>query len=284
MTPIRFQALALAVICAASLIEPAVAQVFPSRGDTPVTDDADMIDAATEARLVARIAGVQADTGAQIEVVTLLNTALYTGGEDIDVYAGLLADALGLSAAPDGQFVLFVVFREDRELRIETGTAYGAQSSAAAQAIITELVTPQFQTENYSAGIEAGVEGIITRIMGIVPATPASAPSGEGGGGLWWLVGLVAVPVGGVVWANGRRAAKLAATPCPACGKTGLTESRTTLAPATETVEGRGETRNTCSHCGHVTAVPYAIARLEPTASVAAKAGQKKGGGASGQW
>ncbi len=289
-TPLLLAPLLLA-FCTSFLLlaQSATAQILPSRADGPVTDDAELLDDETRARIAARLTALAEETGARVEVVTLINTALYTQGEDLDVYAGRLAEAFGLSEAPEGRHVLLLIFRDDRELRIEAGPGYGEVAEAEAGAIIAELIAPPFQAENYAAGIEAGVEGIAVRILGI---SVAEAPSGsaeggaeEGGGALWWLLGLIAAPVGGIVWFNKRKAAKLAATPCPSCGKTGLTQSRNTLVAATTTMEGQGETRTTCPHCGYSTAAPYRIPRKSaPKPTAAAKSGPRKGGGASGGW
>lgn len=286
MTIYRTTALAALLALGAA---PVWAQTFPSRGDTPVTDDAQIIDDATEGRLVDRLTAVAAETGARVEVVTLPSAMLYTMGEEIDVYAGLLADAFGLAAVPEGEWALLLVFHDDRELRIETGPAYG-DAAAARQAIVDELILPAFAEENYARGIEAGVNGLLDRLVAPPPAAPAAAPAGEseGGGGLWWLLGLIAVPVLGVVAMVRRNTAKLAATPCPACGKTGLVRERVTLREATPTAEGRGELRTRCPSCGHATSEPFTIPKTSPQPA-AAKAGKdaghkSQGGGTTGRW
>lgn len=286
MQPFRTAILSAAI---ALIAAPLWAQSFPTRGDTPVTDDAEIIDAATEARMVARLNAVAAETGARVEVVTLPSAMLYTMGEDIDVYAGLLADEFGLAATPEGEWALLLVFRDDRELRLETGPAYG-DAAAARQAIVDELIVPAFAEDNYAKGIEDGVNGLLDRLVAPPPPAPAQAPAGDtgGGGGLWWLLGLVAVPVLGIVAMVRRSSAKLAATPCPACGKTGLVRERVTLQEATASAEGRGEVRTRCPSCGHTTAEPFTIAKSspQPVAAKAAKdAGDKsQGGGTTGKW
>lgn len=58
---------------------------IPHGGATPVNDDAEVIDAETEARIVTRLNEVSEN--AEIVVVTLLSTALYTGGDEIADYA-----------------------------------------------------------------------------------------------------------------------------------------------------------------------------------------------------
>jgi len=258
------------------------AQPFPSRGLTPVNDDAEIIDTETEARIVARLTEVSEN--AEVVIVTLLSTALYTGGDEIADYAENLFAQWEIGGT-EGRGILLVVFQEDRELWIELGSAYGSEDEAAAQTVITDLIVPQFRDEAFGAGIEAGIIGLIDQIIVPaevpveVPAAPApeapaapvtavavpaagDAPTEDGGGGMWWIATIVGTPIALFVGLSRRRAAKLAATPCPSCGKTGLREERVTLDSATQWAAGRGETRTICPHCAHTTAVPFSIAKL----------------------
>ena len=142
-------------------------------------------------------------------------------------------------------------------------------------------------------------------------ATPAArSPDAEEGGGniLLWIGGGIAALVALVVGANRRAAAKLASTPCPSCGKTGLTRERVTLRDATEYSAGHGEVRTACPHCGNVETEPFTIRQREvdkpdksgtaasrdPVVHGKTKGGApakgkggtdpKGGGGASGEW
>ena len=294
--PARFAA---AATLALTLATAALAQVFPSENGTPIIDDAALLPDDVEARIVGELATIKAQNGAEVWVVTLPNTALYTAGEEIAAYAELLYAELGLSEVVGGKAALLLVFAEDRELYVKSGT----MSAEQAQAIITGLIQPAFAQEDYAQGIEAGVQGMIGQLVAPPPATTATeepvpaasetpAPPQGGGGALWWVLGGLVAVVGGIVAMVKRSAAKLAATPCPSCGKTGLTRASVVLQEATEKAEGRGETRTTCPHCAHVTAVPYTIAKKERAASDKAApkgpgAGPKdkgQGGGASGSW
>lgn len=276
------------------------AQTFPSDLGAPVIDDAEMLPPEVEARLNAALTANQTATGADVRVVTLISMALYAGGEEIDTYAGLLADTLGMADVADGKSALLLIFRDDNELRIETGPAYAATINA--EQIIDTVLVPAFREDRFADGVEAGVAAILAGTVPVVvapepvaaaPVATTDQPAEGGGSGLWWILGIIAVPVLGIVAMMRRSAARLAATPCPACGKTGLRQERVTLAEATEKAEGRGETRTTCPDCSHSTAVPFSIPRAERTetekAAPATKAGAKatdkdQGGGASGRW
>lgn len=277
--------IALALAAAATT---ATAQTYPSQSETPVTDDAELLNPVQEAELAERIVTLEQESGSDIAVVTLPATQFYTMGDDLDVYASGLAEAWDLGATVGGRSVLLLVFRDDRELHLGIGTGFEAERVAEAEGIVADVILPAFREDDYPRGISAGIEAVNTRILTAAaaaePATSeAPAAGGEGGGGnaLLWIGGVVLALVAGIVGLNRRAKAKLAATPCPACGKTGtLGKERVTLAEATETAEGRGEVRTTCSACGHTEAEPFSIAKLAP------KPSEKKseGGGASGEW
>ncbi len=299
----------------------AFAQTYPSRSETPVTDDAELIGPVAEAELAQRLTTLSQDNGAEVAVVTLPTTALYTGGDDLDVYArGLMADwALGDTVG--GRGILLLVFAEDRELRIEVGPGFGAEAQTAAAAIVQDTLVPAFRDDDFAGGIRDGVEAIGARMLNVagtetpaeaapapeaapaeaapapeaapVAAAPEEVPAGSNRL-LYWIGAGAAAVVALIIGANRRAAAKLAATPCPSCGKTGLTRARVTLEPATEKHEGHGEVRTTCPHCGHVDAVPFTVPRRDPAktdkdgkavASPPATGGKTKGGGgATGEW
>ena len=83
-----------------------------------------------------------------------------------------------------------------------------------------------------------------------------------------------------------RKAARLAATPCPSCGKTELRQERVVLAEATLEAAGSGEHRTICGACGHTTAEPFVISKKSSPKDDAPKfsGGKSDGDGASGKW
>jgi uncharacterized protein len=163
--------------------------------------------------------------------------------------------------------------------------ALASTPRAVAGGIITEAILPEFAADNPVAGLRAGVEAVAERVLTVAASSPApeAGEAGEAGGGsgiLYYLGGGVVALIGLVTLLNRRSAAKLAATPCPACGKTSLTRERVTLVQPSPTAEGRGETRTTCSACGHMTAERFAIPKLEAKPEPE----KGKGGSAKGQW
>lgn len=283
MRPFSIPALAAAALALASPM--ATAQVYPSQAQTPVTDDADLLGPVQEAELAARIVALEQSTGSDIAVVTLPGAQFYTMGEDLAVYAAGLVANWGLGDTTGGRSVLLLVLRHDRELHLGLGTGFTDAQTALTGPIVTEVILPALRNDDYPAALSGGIEAVATRILAAAPPDTADdiptgiAPAGESRV-LWWLAGGGLVLVGLILRANRRARARLAATPCPSCAKTGLIRERTTLAPATETAEGRGEVRISCPACGHAKTEPFSIPRLDNQAS-----GPKgKGSGTTAEW
>lgn len=272
----------------------ATAQTYPSQSETPITDDAELLSPVQEAELAERIVELEQETDSDIAVVTLPATQFYTMGDDIDVYAQGLIEDWDMAGPSANRYVLLLIFRDDRELAIEIGGSYGIEGSVVAATIIQEAITPAFREDDYPAGIRAGIEAIAAQVLSPPAATPDATATAadtttdttstetEGGSNmLLYIGGGIAALIAVVVGANRRSAAKLAATPCPSCGKAGqLSKERVTVREASETSEGRGETRTTCGACGHVEAEPYTISKKKPKEDD----DDKKGGGAKGEW
>ncbi|MBL4813521.1 MAG: TPM domain-containing protein [Rhodobacteraceae bacterium] len=268
------------------LATPALSQTYPARGETPITDDAELLDAVPEAELAVKLTALEQETGVDIAILTLISTGYYTAGDDLDVYARAVMEEWEMNE----KGILFMVFRDDRELRIELGTNYGADETAETAKIIEDTILPAFGDDDWQRGLTNGVDALITRVAGgaqtaaTTPAAAASTPSEpsdeDGGSGLLWLAGLIGIPAALIALMVRRSKAKLAQTPCENCGKTGLSRSSHTLKEATVTSEGEGEVRLTCPSCNHIAATPFVISKKKP-ADNDEKAGGG-GGGASG--
>lgn len=275
----------LAIIAAVFLANVASAQKFPTRSDTNVTDSANLIDPETETRIVAKLADYADDHDTEVAIVTLSSLRFYDADSTIEAYSTAMFNAYGIGDADANNGILFMVFRDDQELRVEVGLGYDDAAKAEINAIMADVILPQFSNDNYAAGLEAGVNALLLRVID-PPVTPSAVRTGDAkensGNTLYYVLAAVVAAVGGLIGLNRRNAAKFAAQPCSNCGKTGLVKSREVLRDATLEQEGAGETRITCPSCGHVDATPYTISKLksdEPKGG-----GQSKGDGATGKW
>lgn len=134
-----------------------------------VTDLTGMLSAEQVAALERKLTSFETQKGSQLAVLVVPTT----GDEPIEQYALRVAEQwrLGRNKVDDG--ALLVVARDDRTLRIEIGYGLeGALNDATANRIIEEIIVPYFQQGDYYAGIEAGVD----RMMSVVQGEPLPPP------------------------------------------------------------------------------------------------------------
>lgn len=152
-----------------------------------VNDFANILDSATVSWLDAYISRIEADTTAEIAVVTVDNLQ----GWEIEDYAIRLFSQWGIGKRDKDNGVLLLASKEDRVLRIEVGYGLeGAITDLEAGNIIESIIVPWFRQDDYSQGIYNGVLAIGEKIYaehGIVPeelpqGSVAPAASQAGGG------------------------------------------------------------------------------------------------------
>jgi uncharacterized protein len=128
-----------------------------------VVDNADMIDAATEAALTDRLAAFEKKSSDQIVVATIPDL----DGEAIEPYANRLFRAWGLGQAGENNGVLLLVARDDRKMRIEVG--YGLEGTLTdlhSKLIIEDTMVPAFRAGDFSGGISRAVDDIAMVLEG----------------------------------------------------------------------------------------------------------------------
>ncbi|HEX9997600.1 MAG TPA: TPM domain-containing protein [Abditibacterium sp.] len=126
-----------------------------------VADGANVIDAATEARINAVVNRLKTQNGAEIAVVTVRNL----GGQDIESFANDLFRLwkIGEKGRDNGALVLAAI--DDRRSRIDID--YGLQdviTDGQAGEILRQKVTPRFKNGDYSGGFFAGVVAVAQKI------------------------------------------------------------------------------------------------------------------------
>jgi uncharacterized protein len=167
-----------------------------------VTDITQTLSAAERQALEAKLADWEARTGGQFAVLLVPSTQ----PEPIEAYAIRVADAwkIGRKGSDDG--VLFVVAKNDRKMRLEVGYGFeGVLTDATSKRIIAETVAPKFREGAFGAGIDAGVDRVISVLAEGKPL-PAAKPRGGSSRGIGFDPGLlfvllfIVVPlVGGVL-------------------------------------------------------------------------------------
>jgi uncharacterized protein len=140
--------------------------------------------------------------GAQIAVLIVAST----GPEVIEEFAGRVTDQwkLGRKGVDDG--VLFVIAKQERKLRIQTGRGVqGTLTDALSKRIVADLVAPRFRSGDFAGGINAGVDAIMKAVEGEELALPTPQKSTQprvesmSSYGNLLILGLFLIPVASMV-------------------------------------------------------------------------------------
>jgi len=131
---------------------------------TWVSDMADLIDPATEAKINQAISELEAETGAEMAVVTVLETQSFASPKS---FATELFNTWGIGKAGEDNGVLFLVSKGDRRTEVETGYGIeGVLTDAKVGNILDTRVTPQFKAGNFGQGILSGTQAMSAAIKG----------------------------------------------------------------------------------------------------------------------
>jgi uncharacterized protein len=165
--------LAAIALCFGAL--PAGAQELPPRPDGPVYDGANMIDAATEAKLDEELRAYNKATGRAVIIATVPSL----DGETVETYAVDLYETWGIGGEETDEGALLLVAKDERKIRIEVG--YGSTptlTDAMSGRIIRNTITPAFKQGDFSGGIAAGVAQMI-EALDMDPATAKAIEEAE---------------------------------------------------------------------------------------------------------
>jgi uncharacterized protein len=151
---------------------------FPPTPTRFVTDNAGVLGNRTDV-LEAKLKAFEQDTSNQVVVWT---DARLPEGYDILAFSVEAFERWKIGQADKDNGILFVIFPEDRETRIEVGYGLeGALPDALAGRIIQEQAIPSFRVQDYAGGIEKSVDGILAATRGEYegPGAPAGGGSGQ---------------------------------------------------------------------------------------------------------
>jgi uncharacterized protein len=166
-----------------------------------VVDLSGTLDQAQQQAIAAKLAAFEQAKGSQVAVL-LVPTI---GAETIEEFATRVTDEwkLGRAGVDDG--VLFVVAKQERRMRIQTGRGVqGVLTDALSRRIIAERVSPRFRAGDFAGGINDGVDAILKAIEGeSLPAPAQSAPRAKSSPvssleNFFWMAFLV-VPIAGSI-------------------------------------------------------------------------------------
>jgi uncharacterized protein len=164
-----FLAVALAALGATAPTGPAGATPVPKL-TAHVMDLTGTLTPAEREALDAKLRDFESARGSQVAI--LLVPSL--GDETIEEFAGRVTDdwKLGRKGVDDG--VLFVIAKQERKLRIQTGRGVqGTLTDALSKRIVSDIVAPRFKAGDFAGGLDAGAGAIMKAIEGEELALPA---------------------------------------------------------------------------------------------------------------
>lgn len=158
-----------AIIALMLLGQSLLAQNFPDHYDNYVNDFAAILSDAEEERLRAMLQPLRENHGIEFVVVTIRNMSDYGHNGAIEPFATAFFNYWGVGNAQRNDGVMLLVARYDRKLRIEVGSGYGSSKNAVMKDIIDDAIVPRFRRDQYTEGIERGVELVIRDLTGFYP-------------------------------------------------------------------------------------------------------------------
>jgi uncharacterized protein len=199
----RFSVLAL-LLCAAAVAWAALP--IPPAPDRRINDYAGVLSSDERARLEDKLRA--REPGSSNQVVVAIFRSLQ--GESLEDYSIRLAQAWRIGQKGLDNGVIFLVFIDDRKMRLEVG--YGLESKltdALSSQILRQAVGPRFREGKTADGIAAGLDAIDQAIAGTYKG--AARPGRQQGSILAPLILLLIVLVGlgsiivPAMFANARR-------------------------------------------------------------------------------
>ena len=128
-----------------------------------VVDAAGIMTAQSRSDLEAKLKNLEDQSGIQVVVATVKSLE----GGDVETYANQLFRNWKLGEAKKNNGVLLLVAPNEHKVRIEVGYGLeGTLTDALSSVIISSAMVPRFKANDFSGGIERGVDGIITVLSG----------------------------------------------------------------------------------------------------------------------
>ena len=128
-----------------------------------VVDQAGIMTTQSRSELEAKLKNLEDKSGIQVVIATLKSLE----GSDIEAYANQLFRNWRLGEAKKNNGVLLLVAPNEHKVRIEVGYGLeGTLTDALSSVIISSAMVPRFKTNDFSGGIERGVDGIISVLSG----------------------------------------------------------------------------------------------------------------------
>jgi uncharacterized protein len=174
--PIRLAiALALLAVSAPGVVFAALP--IPPPPDRRVSDFAGALSPADRDRLEARLAARERTSRNQVVVAIFRSLE----GESLEDYSVRLAEKWKVGQKGLDNGVIFLIFLQDRKMRIEVGYGLeGTLTDAISSSILSQVVAPHFREGKVAEGIAAGLDAIDAAIKGEYRADARRASPRDG--------------------------------------------------------------------------------------------------------
>ena len=165
-----------------------------------VTDLTGTLSASDRAAMDAKLAEWEARTTNQLAVLIVPTTQ----PEAIEEYGIRVAEAWKIGQKGKDNGAILLVAKNDKRIRLEVGYGLeGVLTDLTSRRIIEETIAPLFSKGEFAAGINAGIDRIVSVVGAGEPLPPAQprrqAPARGFDLGTWALILLVAVPAIGAL-------------------------------------------------------------------------------------
>src|SRR6266853_3524277 len=151
---------------------------IPPPPDHRINDYAGVLSADDRARLEDKLRVRERESSNQVVVAIFRSLQ----GESLEDYSIRLAQAWRVGQKGLDNGVIFLVFVDDRKMRLEVGYGLEAKlTDALSSQILRQVVAPHFREGKIGDGIAAGLDAIEEVIAGTYKAAP-QGPSGRGKG------------------------------------------------------------------------------------------------------
>ncbi|MDO8335413.1 MAG: TPM domain-containing protein [Candidatus Saccharibacteria bacterium] len=156
--------------------------------ESPIVDQTNTLTAEQIKKLASQIQQSRKKKDYQLGILVIPSL----DGRDIEGYSIDVARTWGIGEKEKNNGVLLLVAKDDRKMRIEVGTGLeGDLTDLESGRIISGVMRPYFQKNDYYGGIQKGVESIAAAVEGVPDPNSSSTIEDDGESGISDVVGFV---------------------------------------------------------------------------------------------
>lgn len=261
---------------------------YPQQFETYVDDYAHLLTPDAKTAIQSSLTTLKNTTGIDAVVVTIRSIGSYpTGDPTIESFALNLFNTWKIGNAQTNRGVMLLVAVDDRKVRIQLGDGYDISYNNRVQTVIDNQILPAFREDQYTQGIQKGVQGLIQVVS--TASSPLDILFSRVNPAL--LLGGVGVALAFILYGVISRFQHR----CPQCGQITLDIQSNVLQYPTYTSSGEREIRRICSNCDYRNTYTVTMSRLYrstyrssggggSSGSSSGGGGHSSGGGATGSW